>query len=306
MRKKFAALLFAFAFAFICHPATVNAKPITFIVPPWAGGMVKAQIAMQVLEAIGFPTAMTTEEPEKAYRSLENGDADVFMSAWLPLHKLMLLPLLEEKVVHIAGVNVANARTGLCIPDYVDPKVKSIADLAPNAEKFGSVIYNLEAGSGLYNIVDQLILDDFEGLGSWKQQGEPIDALFKQVLKSFKEKQWIVFGCWQPHWTNVTLDMRYLDGVKGSGILIAENSINTVIRPKIKKQYPDPYLFLSRINVDKKTQGKWTYDVAIKEQTPEETATEWIKGHLDVVRQWVGNIKAANGQRAADVLETKF
>lgn len=307
MQKTFSALLFALILSIITLPALAKAGPITFAVPPWPGAMVKAEIAIQVLEAIGFTTSKTSMEAKEAYAALENGQVDVFMSAWLPLQKEMLMPLVTEKKVHIAGVNVAHARTGLCVPGYVEAAgVQSIADLAPNAAKFNSTIQNLEAGSGIHNVVNELIQNNFEGLGSWKQEGDPIDLMMKHIIASFKEKKWIVFGCWEPHWMNITLDMRYLKGDKGSGMLTAPNEVNTIVSSIVKKDYPDPYLFLSRINIDKQTQGKWTYDVSIKKQTIEETATYWIKGHLNIVRQWLGNTKAATGERAVDVIQTKF
>lgn len=307
MYKSFIAFLFVFTFAVAAVPASAAKTPIRFAVPPWSGAMVKAEIATQILEAVGYETSTTSMDASEAYKALENGDVDVFMSAWLPTQEILLEPLFKKKSVHVAGVNVEHAQTGLCVPGYVSAKgVKSIADLAPNAAKFDSTIYNIEPTSGMYLVVEKFINDDFEGLGSWKQKGESVDSMLDDVIKAFKEKKWVVFSCWEPHWMNITLDMRYLKGVKGSKKLIAESTINTLIRSEIKTEYPDPYMILSRFNVSKITQGKWTYDVSLKDQSVEETATSWIKGNLNVVRQWLGNLKAANGKRAVDVIETKF
>ncbi|MEZ0576295.1 glycine betaine ABC transporter substrate-binding protein [Halodesulfovibrio aestuarii] len=307
MYKQIITLFFTVTLMVTTIPASAEKAPIRFAVPPWSGAMVKAEIATQILEAIGYTTATTPMDASEAYEALKNGDVDVFMSAWLPTQEMLLAPLLKNNSVHVAGANVEHARTGLCVPGYVSKKgVTSITDLAPSAAKFDSTIYNIEPTSGMYLVVDKYIHNDFEGLGSWKQKGTSIDNMLGNVIKAFKEKQWIVFSCWEPHWMNITLDMRYLKGVKGSEELIAENTINTLIRPELKTTYQTPYMILSRFKIDKLTQGKWTYDVSLKGQSVKETATSWIKGNLNVVRQWLGNLKVANGKRAVDIIETKF
>lgn len=307
MYKAVITFLFAVAFVAAAVPVSAGKSPIRFAVPPWPGAMVKAEVATQILEAIGYETSTTSMDASEAYKALGNENVDVFMSAWLPTQDMLLEPLLRKKSVRVAGVNVQSTQTGLCVPGYVSAEgIKSIADLAPNATKFNSTIYTIEPTSGLYILVEELIKNDFEGLGSWKQKGKPIDVMLDDVIKAFKEKKWVVFTCWDPHWMNITLDMRYLKGVTGSHKLIAESSINTLIRSEMKTNYPDAFMILSRFNISKLTQGKWTYDVSLKKQPVKETATAWIKANLNVVRQWLGNLKAANGKRAVDVIETKF
>lgn len=307
MYKSIITFLFAIAFIVSAAPVSAEKTPIRFAVPPWPGAIVKAEIATQILEAAGYKTATISMDAKEAYNALENGKADVFMSAWLPTQDMLLKPMLKVKTVQIAGVNVSKAHAGLCIPGYAEAKgVKTIKDLAHNAAKFESTIYTSEPGSGIYLFVEDLIKNDTNGLGSWTQKADSVDNMLDHVTKAFNEKEWVVFSCWEPHWMNITLDMRYLKSADGSKALISENTINTLIRADIKNEYPEAYTFLSRFNVNKVTQGKWTYDVSIKKQSAKETATSWIKGHLDIVRQWLGNLKAANGERAVNVIETKF
>ncbi|SIO19540.1 glycine betaine ABC transporter substrate-binding protein [Halodesulfovibrio marinisediminis] len=307
MYKSLITFLFALALIASAVPVSAEKTPIRFAVPPWAGAIVKAEIATQILEAVGYKTTIISMDADEAYQALDKGEVDVFMSAWLPTQEKLLAPLLKKKNVRVAGVNVAKAHTGLCVPGYAEAKgVKTIADLAPNATKFESTIYTTESGSGMYSFVEDLIQKDTDGLGKWTQKGEPVNNMLDDVIKAFKDKKWVVFSCWEPHWMNITLDMRYLKSADGTKMLINENTINTLIRSDIKTEYPDAFTFLSRFNVNKITQGKWTYDVSIKKQSVKETATSWIKGNLNVVRQWLGNLKAANGDRAGNIIETKF
>ena len=307
MYKSIITFLFAAFFLASTVPAYAETAPIRFAVPPWSGAMVKAAVATQVLDALGYKTSTVPMEASEVYKALDAGEVDVYMSSWLPTQEMLLEPLLKTKNVHVAGVNVARAHTGLCVPGYAHAKgVENLKDLAKHADKFNSTIYTSEPGSGMYILVDELIKKNTDGLGSWKQQGAPVDDMLKDVISAFKEKKWVVFTCWEPHWMNITLDMRYLKSMGGAPKLIAESTINTLIRADIKTANPDAYLFLSRFNVSKLTQGKWTYDISLKEQDVNETASAWIKGNLDTVRQWLGNIKAANGDLASDVIETKF
>lgn len=307
MYKSIITFLFAAFFLASTVPAYAETAPIRFAVPPWSGAMVKTAVATQVLEALGYKTSSVPMEASEVYKALGAGEVDVYMSSWLPTQEMLLEPLLKTKTVHVAGVNVAGAHTGLCVPGYAHAEgVENLADLAKHADKFNSIIYTSEPGSGMYILVDELIKKNTDGLGSWKQQGEPVDDMLKDVINAFKEKKWVVFACWEPHWMNITLDMRYLKSMGSAQKLISESTINTLIRTDIKTANPDAYLFLSRFNVSKLTQGKWTYDISLKEQDVNETASAWIKGNLDIVRQWLGNIKAANGDLASDVIETKF
>ena len=140
--RKLVTTLFAFwLVAILAVPALSAMRPINFGVPPWPGAMMKAQVAAMVLEAAGYQTSMTSMGVSEIYKGLENGEVDVYMSAWLPTQSSLLQPLIETKKVRVAGVNVSGAQVGLCVPGYVHAAgIKSITDLAPNSIKFGSTL----------------------------------------------------------------------------------------------------------------------------------------------------------------------
>lgn len=306
MHRTCLAIVVTFLITALSIPAFAAMRPITFAVPPWPGGMVKAEIASQILEALGYPTELKNMNAADAFKALESGDADVYLSAWLPTQLSLLSPLLKKKAVHVAGINVANARVGLCVPGYVAAEgIKSLADLAPNAEKFNSTIY-AEQGSGMSLVLQEYIKDDFAGLSKFKENEQPVDKMFEEVQKMFEGKKWVVFGCWMPHWMNITFDLKYLEGIEGSNTLISTNEVNTITGLKIKNEYPDAYAFLTRINVSTDTQGKWTYDISLKKMPVKDTALNWIKQNINVVTQWVGALKAADGKDARLVVKEAF
>ncbi|MCG8529266.1 MAG: glycine/betaine ABC transporter substrate-binding protein [Desulfovibrionales bacterium] len=289
-------------------PALAAMRPIHFAVPPWPGAMMKATIASMILNAAGYPTKVVEMGVSDIYMGLENGTVDVYMSAWLPTQSTLLQPLIDKKRVRVAGTNVTGAKVGLCVPGYAHAAgVTSVSDLAAHKDKFDGTIQNIESGSGMYVVVTKFINEDIAGLGTWQQQGQSIDAMLAAVQKDFDAKKWVVFGCWKPHWMNLTLDLFYLEGTKQTKLLIATNEIATILGDALKTTYPDAFMFLSRFHVNTDTQGKWTYDVSFKKQPVNEAARSWITGNIEVIRQWLGNLKAADGKtKAVDALEGQF
>lgn len=306
MRKTCLAIVVTCLITALSIQAFAAMRPITFAVPPWPGAVMKAEIASQILEALGYPTELKNMNVTEAFKTLESGDTDVYLSAWLPTQLSLLTPLLKKKAVHVAGINVANAQVGLCVPGYVAAKgIQSLTDLTANADKFDSTIYT-EKGSGMALVLQEYIKDDFAGLGKWKENEQPVEAMLEDVRNMFKEKKWVVFGCWKPHWMNITFDLNYLKGIDGSSALIATNEVNTIVGPQVKKDYPDVYTFLSRFNVSTDTQGKWTYDISLKKMPVEATARKWIRQNLNVITQWVGTLKTADGMDARLVIIEAF
>ena len=306
MHRTCLAIVVTFLITTLSIPAFAAMRPIIFAVPPWPGGVVKAEVASQILEALGYPTELKNMDTTEAFQTLESGDTDVYLSAWLPTQLSLLSPLLKKKAVHVAGINVANAQVGLCVPGYVAAEgIKSLADVAPNAEKFDSTIY-VEEGSGMSLVLQGYIKDDFAGLSKVKANEQPVDTMLEDVRKMFEEKKWVAFGCWKPHWMNITFDLIYLEGIEGSNTLIATNEVNTITGLKIKEEYPDAYTFLSRINVSTDTQGKWTYDLSLKKMPVKDLAQKWIKQNINVVTQWVGALKSADGKDARLVVKEAF
>jgi glycine betaine/proline transport system substrate-binding protein len=276
-----------------------GAEKIRFGVPPWPGVEVKTEIVRQVLEKLGYETEELQIGPPIIYKGLVSDEVDAFLGAWVPQQNSLLEPLLEKNAVEIAQTNLEEAKISLCVPRYAaEAGVKSFADLDAHAEKFDKTIYNIEIGSPMHTAMDEIIANDVAGLGDWKQTGATTSAMLMEAKSIMKDKGWVAFACWKPHWMNVGIDMTYLDAVPGTEKFSSDSKVHTVVSSEMKSIHPQAYRFLQNIKVDSATQSRWIMDYSRKEMPLDTVASEWIASNPDTLEKWLAGVKAADGTDA--------
>lgn len=281
--KTILALMIVCTFALQAHAA----QKIRFGVPPWPGVMVKTEVVCQLLEAAGYPTERYEIGPPIIYKGMTSGEVDAFLAAWTPQQNPMLDPLVEKKEVEVVAANLDEASIGLCVPDFVwDAGVKSFADLDAHEEEFGKTVYDIEAGSGMHTAMEEVIANDVAGVGDWNHEGTTTSAMLSQVKDLIKRGKWAAFGCWKPHWMNIEIDMKYLEGVPGTEKYISQSIIYTVVTRDFQQQYPEVYKFFKKFKVPSEIQSRWIYDYGYQEVEQEKVATDWIRANMDMISGW--------------------
>lgn len=292
----------------LCTAAPANARDaIRFAVPPWPGVTVKTMVVTDLLDALGYETKQEEVGLVLAYKGMGLDDVDASLAGWTPQQNPTLLPLRDKGELELLRENVDGALIGLCVPDYVyDAGVRSVADLDPNAERFGRTIYNLEAGSGMNTSLGQVLEADVAGLGDWDQLGITAPMMLAQVSDMIKEKDWVVFGCWSPHWMHVAMDVKYLDAVPGSEPFVTRSRVYTVVRTGLDKDFPEIYEFLSRFQVPAATQDQWIYDYSHRRLNVKKVARSWIENNMDMVLPWFEGLHTVDGKPAQEALQAAF
>jgi glycine betaine/proline transport system substrate-binding protein len=292
---------------FLCTTHAFAAEKIRFGVPPWPGVEVKTQVVRQILETIGYPTEELQIGPPIIYKGLVSDDVDAFVAAWIPQQNSFLDPLLAKKAVEVVQTNLDNARISLCVPRFVaDAGVTSFADLAPNADKFEHKIHNIEVGTGMYNTMEEIIANDAAGLGDWKQVGATTSAMLMEVKSRIKEGKWVTFGCWQPHWMNLDIDMAYLDPIPGTEKFANQSRVDTVVSLNMKTRHPQAYRVLKNMIVPTETQSRWIMEYGQMGKPAEQVASQWIANNKDIVARWLDGVRAADGSDAMKKINEKF
>lgn len=293
--------------ALLLVSAIAQAKSLRFGVPPWPGVTVKTEVAMQILDALGYPSQDLSIGPPIIYNGFKSGEVDIFLGAWIPQQNDMLNPMLKKGIVKIAQTNLDTAVISLCVPRYVaDAGVKSFGDLAPHAKKFHRTIYDIEEGSGMHTAMDTIIKNNVAGLRGWRHMGATTSMMLKEVESKIKEKKWVVFGCWKPHWMNLSLEMTYLKGVKGTESYSSKSVVYTVVRSNLNKTDPQVYRFLKQLRVRSQTQSAWIRDYGKEHIPASKVAKTWISAHKDIVAQWLDGVKAADGAPAMTKINKVF
>lgn len=299
MRKTM--LLSALLLVAVLVPSTILAQgPIRFGVPPWPGVTVKTAVVTQILEAMGYETRQFEVGPPIIYEGLTKDEVDAYVAAWIPLQNKMFLPLKEAGKITVAGTNLDEAGASICVPDYVwDGGVKTLADLDKYADKFNHDIHGIEAGSGMHTTTEQLIDNDVVGLGDWEQIGSTTPAMLTVVQDKIRSKEWVAFHCWRPHWMNIVIDMKYLEGVPGTEELVTKSIVYTVVSNDFKDKYPEAFAFLKNFYVKGDTQSKWIHSFGYEKISAEQVASDWIKANMDTVAGWLKGVKTADGSKPA-------
>jgi len=297
-----------FLILFLTTSVSGFAKPvIKFGVPAWPGVTVKTEVADQILQTMGYKVEQSVLSAPAIFESLRTNNLDAYLAGWSPQEDTMIDPLKEKGEIELLGMNLEEGRISLCVPTYVwESGVKSFADLDKNAEKFDYKIYNLQPGTGMNTSMTEIIANDVAGLGDWTQVESSTPAMLATVKAQMRQNKWITFGCWKPHWMNVILDIKYLEGVPGTEKFVSESVVYTIVRKGLKRDYPEVYKFLDRIKVNSEIQSKWIYEFGYKKRKPEDVAKEWIGNNLYIVEEWLKGVKTLTGEPAAEALRNTF
>jgi glycine betaine/proline transport system substrate-binding protein len=232
------------------------------------------------------------------YASLKNKDIDVFLGNWMPSMTADIQPYLDDKSVEQIGTNLEGAGYGLVVPQYVaDAGVKSLADLAANAEKFSGKIYGIEAGNDGNRIIQTLIDDPKNNLSGFQLVESSEAGMLTEAERAMKDNQWIIFLGWTPHPIMGEMKIHYLDGMGDSGFGAA--SVLTNVRAGYTQECPNAGKLLSNLKFSLEMEGAMMAPVLKDGADPKETARAWLKANPDVVKPWLEGVTTFDGGDAA-------
>jgi glycine betaine/proline transport system substrate-binding protein len=288
-------------------PVAGHAQAIRFGVPPWPGVTVKTEVVCQILESMGYETEQFEIGPPIIYKGLTSGDVDAYVAAWLPAQNDMYLPLKEKNAIDTVALNLDEAGIGLAVSKEAwEGGVHSVADLDKFADKFGKTIYGIEVGSGMQVSTEGLIKNDVAGLGDWQLSSTTTPIMLTSVQDRIRQGEWVVFHGWQPHWMNIKIDMKFLEGVPGTEKLISKSFVWTLASNDCARRFPRAYAFLKQFYVKGQTQSEWIYSFGYEKKKPEAIAKAWIAAHLDTVAVWLKGVNATDGTPAIEALRKDY
>jgi len=172
------------------------------------------------------------------YAALAEGEFDSTVSCWTPGMHDIYVDQYPNKL-DVLGTNLAGARTGLVVPDYVT--INDISDLQQHSDKFGGIIYAIEKEAG----VTQQALDAVNKYGldlevKFGNNEEVCNALDQAV----KKKQWVVVTGWVPESMFDKWTLKFLNDPKDC--FGGEKFIKTITRLGLKKDHPRLYRALQK------------------------------------------------------------
>ena len=271
-----------------------------FVQQPWADLVVETQIAMQVLDKLGYRTSTQEVSVPLAAQALQTGQADAYLGNWWPSQQETFQPVLDEKKAEVVGTILTGTEYAPAVPGYVtaDLGVKSLADLDKHADAFGREILGIEPGAPGNTTIENAIKEDKYGLGDWTLTASSTEAMLAEVDRRAAKKQPVAFLGWSPHWMTIEYDITFLEDPEK--VWAGAGEIRTLTRAGLEDA--NLRTFLSQIKVDVDTASRWIDQVDKDKQKPEEIAAAWITENQDTVRGWLAGVTTTDDKPAVDAV----
>lgn len=309
MVKKLSTLLVMalfFATTFLNSQALAS-KEVRFVYVPWTCVTVKTEVAEFILDNLGYDASSMMLSVPIAYQALATDEADVFLGNWMPTMEGIAGPRFESGEVVQLGTIMENCKYTLAVPSYVyEGGLRDFKDIAEYADKLDYKIYGIEEGNDGNQVIEKMIQEDMFGLGDFELIPSSETGMLSQVQSYVRNKQWIVFLGWSPHWMNKIIDMKYLTGSDentfGKNDGTATVYINT--RAGFIEEYPNVGTFLSNylvpIDMINEAMTMLHEDNTLEEL---EAGLTWLRKNPQVYRGWLEDVTTVDGEPALPVIE---
>jgi len=300
--------LVATVFTFI--PGAHAAQKITIASVGWTGVTIKTDMAVSILESLGYKAENIMVSVPIAYEAMATEEVDAFMGNWMPSMASIAGKYFEEGTVIKYVANMPGAQYTLAVPTFcAEGGLKHFKDIAKFGDKLDWRIYGIEAGNDGNQIIQAMIDKDLFGLGKFTLVPSSEAGMLAQVRSFANDDKWIVFLGWAPHSMNERIDMTFLKGSTDEtfGGNDGMATVWTNIRKGFDKENPNAARLLKNM----------TFPVAMmnqimttlhndNSQTPREAGLAWVKKHPETYKHWLKDVTTADGKPALAAFEASL
>jgi glycine betaine/proline transport system substrate-binding protein len=185
------------AISFFCSStsAIAQAHPsITIASVGWTGVTIKTDIAVSVLQSLGYEAENLMVSVPIAYKAMSTSDADAFLGNWMPSMASIADKYFEKGTVLKYAINMTQAKYTLAVPTFcAQAGLKDFKDIATFGDKLDWKIYGIEAGNDGNEIIQSMIDKNLFGLGKFTRVPSSEAGRLLQVQAMAKECRWSVF-----------------------------------------------------------------------------------------------------------------
>ncbi|WP_431687899.1 choline ABC transporter substrate-binding protein [Hahella sp. NBU794] len=282
-----------------------SCKEVTFADVGWTDITATTALTSVILQGLGYSTESQLLSVPVTYKSLENGDVDVFLGNWMPTMEADIRPYVENKSVEVVGKNLEGAKYTLAVPSYVaEAGVKTFADIAKHADKFKDRIYGIEPGNDGNRLIQDMIDKDAFALKDFKVVESSEAGMLSQLKRAVKRKEWIVFLAWEPHPMNANFELTYLSGGDDYfGPNFGGASVFTNVRKGLMNECGNLAQLLNNLEFSLQMENEVMGAILDDKKKPEAAAKAWLKENFDSVEAWLQGVKTIDGKPAAPAVK---
>ncbi|MFT3994129.1 MAG: glycine betaine ABC transporter substrate-binding protein [Dysgonomonas sp.] len=250
-------------------------QDVLILYPNWADGIAITHLGKIILEEKGYSVTIKRLEPGPIFAALSRGDADLYMDAWLPYTHKDYWDRYSNKLDTLGSV-FKGGTTGLVVPTYVD--INSIEELNANKDKFGSKIYGIGVGAGIYFNTEKAIKEYNLQLS---QQPSSETSMVTALKKAIANKEWIVITGWKPHFMWSNFNLKTLDDPKNT---YPTDAIKIITRKGFSSDKPEITSILQKYTLSEDMLNELMVDVD-KSSDPEIGAKIFYDKYKDILIQ---------------------
>ncbi|WP_319466425.1 ABC transporter substrate-binding protein [uncultured Pseudodesulfovibrio sp.] len=287
-----------------CSSITAHATDkITIASVSWTGVTIKSEIAVSVLESLGYKAENKVFSVPITYSALSTGDADVFFGNWMPSMANIANKFFDKGTVIKYVANMPGAKYTLAVPSYcAKAGLKDFSDIAKFGDKLDWKIYGIEPGNDGNMIIQDMIDKNMFGLGKFKLIASSEVAMLSEVQAYAKNDKWIVFLGWAPHSMNERIDMTYLTGSTDAtfGGNDGTATVWTNTRKGLEKDNPNvaklfknmlfPVSMMNQIMTEVHNNKNLKLDKA---------GLKWLKANPSMYEKWLDGVTTVDGKPGA-------
>jgi len=294
---------FIIATLFCSAIAAHAAEKITVASVSWTGVTIKSELAVSVLESLGYKAENKVFSVPITYTALASGDADVFFGNWMPSMANIADKFFKTGKVIQYVANMPGAKYTLATPTFcAKAGLKDFSDIAKFGDKLDWKIHGIEAGNDGNMIIQDMIDKNMFGLGKFKLVASSEVAMLSQAQAYAKNDKWIVFLGWAPHSMNERIDMTYLTGSTDQtfGGNDGTATVYTNIRKGLEKDNPNvaklfknmtfPVSMMNQIMTSVHKDKKLKFD---------EAGLKWLKTNPAMYEKWLNGVTTVDDKPGA-------
>ena len=250
-----------------------------------------------VLEALGYePTASLLSVPV-TYKSLQNGDIDVFLGNWMPTMEADIAPYREDGSVETVAKNLTGAKYTLAVNKLAaDGGITGFGDIAQYSAELEGKIYGIEPGNDGNRLIQAMIDENTFGLEGFELVESNEQGMLSQVERANRRDQWIVFLGWEPHPMNAKYEMTYLaggDDIFGPNFGGAEVYTNT--RKGYVEECPNVGRLLTNLTFTLAMENEIMNAILQDKKEPQQAATAWLQANPAILEGWLDGVTTLSG-----------
>ena len=176
------------------------------------------------------------------FKSIDDGTVDATLAPWIPSMS-GYRDKFKNSVREICK-NTHGCIMGLTVPNYCS--INSIEDIANYIKEIDGKIYSVRRTTYIGSMIQELL--NQYGLSGIEVIYMDEEDLFELASKKYKNKDWIVFTGWKPHYIFGACDLKVLKDKKQ--IFGVEETMTTYVNQNLEKESPELYEILKSFKMD--------------------------------------------------------